>query len=124
MAKIRIKEFKKKGKKEPCEKWCVICGSKFTTNMDRKLVCSERCAKERKRLKAYDYRKNEVKEKPVPKIKKKPKKSNAELIDEKERKAKEMGMSYGQYDAWLRIQADREEREMRGRKKDVHTENN
>lgn len=124
MKNERIKAYKRAGKKANFEKVCVICGLKFTTNKDRQLVCGERCAKERKRIKAYEY--NKSNNKPIPKIKPKPKntKTNAELILEKNSKAKEMGMSYGQYDAWLRIQADREEREKRGRKTDVHTENN
>lgn len=90
-------------------KVCVICDTPFKTNRCKKLTCGEECRKiynrTRKKLEC-EVREKKEKEKQV---------TNQDLIVLKDREAKKMGMSYGQYDAWLRTQAEREARERNGR---------
>ena len=70
------------------KKICRICGKEFFSTVDRKFYCSEECY--------YQSVRNRSKENSL-KVKRKKPTTNMEKIAEINRKAVEMGMSYGDY---------------------------
>lgn len=80
-------------KVNPIQKRCLVCHHKFKTNRSDVVTCSPHCQRIRNLEKMKEYAEKqriEKKQKPM-------------SIDEFNRKAREMGMSYGQYDAYLRM---------------------
>lgn len=73
-------------------KKCEVCGKAYETTITRKKTCSEECSKElhRRRKKNNKKIKKEEKEKKI---------TNAKLLEDDVKKAKEMGISYGMYKA-------------------------
>lgn len=107
LAKLR---YERKPKKEPKKyfKNCSICGNAFETTQPRACLCSSECKREYQRIKQKEYAKRRKAERvrEVREVRedrrnkpKAPKVSNANLIAEDNRKAKELGMSYGMYKA-------------------------
>lgn len=102
-AKLRYERKPKKYFKN-----CSICGNAFETTQPRACLCSSECKREYQRIKQKEYAKRrkaervrEVREVREDRRKKPkaPKVSNANLIAEDDRRAKELGMSYGMYKA-------------------------
>lgn len=95
----RHKELRKNGKKPPQNVECEICGKIFITNLSQKVTCSPECKDERHRrmVNANNRARREaILNGTLPKsVRKKQKK--VESVEELSRKAKEAGMSYGQY---------------------------
>lgn len=114
-AKLR---YERKLKKEPKKyfKNCSICENAFETTQPRACLCSSECKREYQRIKQKEYvkrrkaeRVREVREvredrRNKPKV---PKVSNTSLIAEDDRKAKELGMSYGMYKAMKRMEGEK-----------------
>lgn len=106
-AKLR---YERKPKKEPKKylKNCSICGNAFETTQPRACLCSSECKREYQRIKQKEYvkrrkaeRVREVREvredrRNKPKA---PKVSNANLIAEDNKRAREQNMSYGEMKA-------------------------
>lgn len=79
---------------------CVICGKRFVKKKINHMCCSDECRKisERNTTKRYaNEHKSEIAERRKAKKKKEKNMTNAEKIIEIDRKAKERGLSYGQY---------------------------
>lgn len=68
---------------------CVICGKRFEYMKGTKVTCSIECKEERQRQ--YSRKRNEEL-----KVNKPPKKINSNL-DDIEKEARKLGMSYGKY---------------------------
>lgn len=80
-------------KVNPIQKRCLVCHHKFRTNRSDVVTCSPHCQRIRNLEKMKEYAEKqriEKKQKPM-------------SIAEFNRKAREMGMSYGQYDLYLRM---------------------
>jgi len=94
---------------------CEICGKVFMTNKSIKYTCSPECKQKRHNLmlrKNNQARREAIKNGTIPKpVRKKQKK--VETLAEVQRKAREAGMSYGQY-----VQAEYIRRMQEGRMKD------
>lgn len=79
---------------------CKICGKKFKAKTTRRQLCSDECIKENNRI----YSKNRydllVKNRPDKKVKEKGKDTIVDIAV----KARQAGMSYGQYSAMLMLQ--------------------
>ena len=94
------KNYYKSKPKANILKNCVICGNVFETTHVRATLCSDACKRKyhlRKNKECYDrnkhkWGKSNKKSQDI-------KVSNADLIAEDARKAKELGMSYGMYKA-------------------------
>lgn len=117
-AYLRKKEYAKNGKKKARDVKCEICGKIFRTSYSQKVTCSMECKYERsKRLSRENdrQRREAIMNGTLPKPeRKKPKQKKVETLAEFNRKAREMGMSYGEYDKHLRIQAMQKERAQNG----------
>jgi hypothetical protein len=113
----RQREIRKNGKKPPRNVECEICGKIFLTHLSQKVTCSPECKDERhKRIVNANNRarREAILNGTLPKPERK-KQKKVETLAERNRKAREMGMTYGEYDKYLRIQAMRKEREQNGR---------
>lgn len=74
---------------------CIICGKQFMYDKGRKYTCSEPCKAERNRRDNLVYiREKRAENKP------KPKKVKSDLNKDL-KKARELGMSYGKYKAYM-----------------------
>lgn len=106
----RNKEYRKKGKKPMRNVECEICGKVFLTHLSHKVTCGRECQHERsKRLSRENgkLRREAILNGTLPKPeRKKPKQKKVESIVELSRKAKEAGMSYGQYMAQIYMQKE------------------
>jgi hypothetical protein len=100
--KIQIKENNKRAREnkkvQAIEKRCLVCHHKFSTNRSDVVTCSPYCQRIRTIEQQKKYR--EIKKE---KEKKKAKQQKPLSIAEFDRKAREMGMTYGQYDLYLRM---------------------
>ena len=97
------KRIHEKIKVKPKTKSCAVCKKKFQTNRSDVVTCSPQCQRTRtlEKHKVYNQmRRDEAKE--AKKIKEV---SKQLTIAEFDRKAREMGMSYGHYELYLRMQA-------------------
>lgn len=95
---------------------CEVCGKVFATAYSLKATCSPKCknARHRKMVNANNRKRREaIRNGTLPKPNRK-KQKKVEPIPDFNKKAREMDMSYGQYDAYLRIQAMRKERAQNG----------
>lgn len=115
----RKKDYAENGKKEARNVECEICGKIFLTNYSQKVTCSPECKKERSRRLSYGWNRARREAilngtRPAP-GRKKAKQKKVEALAEFNRKAREMNMSYGEYDKYLRIQAMQKERAQNGR---------
>lgn len=79
---------------------CKVCGKEFTTEVYTRKCCSEECSKENAKINGKLYFEKQKTMKP----KKKEKKLT---VTELAVKARELGMSYGQYTAMLYMQEGR-----------------
>lgn len=94
---------------------CEICGKVFSTNKSLKVTCSPECKQERHKLmvrKNNRVRREAIQNGTLPKPKRK-KQKKVETLAEVQRKAREAGMSYGQY-----VQAEYIRKMQEGRMKD------
>lgn len=109
---------------------CVVCGKPFMTNRPHKVTCGPDCQYERNKMLAREnaHRKTKkylAEQAAIPKLEPPPRKQKkVESIEEVQRKARELGMSYGQYMAMVQCQRMQEERGKHGRAKDVCKNNN
>ena len=71
---------------------CAICGKEFITIVYNSKYCSDFCKEEGNRIKQREYHENLRKNKGTVKTEKKP-----EPLWKIDAKAREMGLSYGQY---------------------------
>ena len=86
-------------------KTCVICGKEFVTNFDSKITCSATCAKKRENILAKEnadhYKALARKRYRKKKIATEKKRITAEgahkLRMQRQREARELGLSYAQY---------------------------
>ena len=86
-------------------KACVICGKEFVTNFDRKITCSAECAKKREdnlrrqnaahynaKARKYYHQKKKALEKKINILE-----AAHKLRMQRQREARELGLSYAQY---------------------------
>lgn len=95
----RHKELRKNRKKPPRNVECEVCGKIFLTHLSQKVTCSPECQHERsKRISRENcrLRREAILNGTLPKPERK-KQKKVETIMDIQRKAKEAGMSYGQY---------------------------
>ena len=95
--KISNDKSNAKVKANPIQKRCLVCHNRFRTNRSDVVTCSPRCQTIRRLEQQKKYREIRREEE----MKKKEEKFVS--IDEFERRAREMNMSYGQYDLYLRM---------------------
>lgn len=78
---------------------CKICGKEFIANTARKTLCSEECRRENRIRNATEHNKK------IKEMKKnaKKEKEQREIIADIAVRAREAGMSYGQYSAMLEM---------------------
>ena len=110
----RKKRYAQSGKKQMANVKCEICGKIFLTPYIRKVTCSPECKYERSRIlsRENDRRRREaIRNGTHPSLRKKAEQNKVESIHDFNRRAREMGMTYGQYDLYLRMQATRKEKE-------------
>lgn len=102
----RKKEYALHGKKPMHNVKCEVCGKIFLTAYARKVVCSLECQDERrKRLaKMYGKRRREAIKDGTHPSKQKKVQNRVASVEEVQKKAREAGMSYGQYMAMLYMQ--------------------
>lgn len=114
----RKRDYAANGKNKALDVKCEICGRIFRTSYTKKVTCSLECQHERKKRLSREngrLRREAIKNGTLPPAKPERKKQNTvEAISDFNRKAREMGMSYGQYDLYLRVQAMRKERAQSG----------
>ena len=99
MSKIMAKNIHESHKK------CVICGKEFVTNMDWKLTCSQKCSKKLSRQRQIEssalYKPKTPKERELAENAVKIKKAVTEAAHrrrmQRQREARELGLSYAQY---------------------------
>ena len=106
----RKREYAKNGKDRARSVKCEICGKIFRTSYSQKVTCSPECKKERSRRLAYDWNRARREgilngTRPAP-GQNKPKQKRVETVEDIQRKAREAGMSYGQYTALLYMQKE------------------
>ena len=94
--KLNNKKAYEKFKKEQIKKRCVICRKTFKTVRSDVVTCSPYCQEIRHKEYMKKYNKNKRDET-------KKKKEKTMSIAEFDREARKMGMSYGQYDLYLRL---------------------
>ncbi len=102
----RQREYRKKGKKSMQNVECEMCGKVFLTHLSTKVTCSPECRYERhKKIVNINNRarREAILNGTLPKPERK-KQKKVETIMDIQRKAKEAGMSYGQYMAQLYMQ--------------------
>lgn len=118
----RIRAYSKAHRKPPKSVICAICGKSFLTSRPHQVTCSPECNYERSKALARESAHKKTKKylaelaamqepepKPQPREQKK-----VEPIEEVQRKARELGMSYGQYMAMVQCQRMREARKKHG----------
>lgn len=93
---------------------CKVCGDTFFTNRSTQKYCSKECYAEARKKKCADrYRKIKAQKK-AERAKEKKKNKNKEVhigeLAAFNDKAKQMGLTYGQYMIFLQTKKDREER--------------
>ncbi len=101
-----MKQTKKKSK-------CIGCGKQFTVNARNQHYCSVECREyERKKRHAQMYKKRKTQKKLKEEEKKRKKNKEVHLgeLAAFNNKAKQMGLTYGQYMIFLQTEKDREER--------------
>lgn len=106
----RKKDYAENGKKKARNVECEICGKIFLTSHAQKVTCGPECKKERSRRLVYGWnqaRREAIKNgtRPAPE-RNKPKQKKVETVEDIQRKAREAGMSYGQYTALLYMQKE------------------
>ena len=81
---------------------CATCGGKFVSNKPNRKTCSAECRKKylKKAQKEADERHQQKQKEMLEKQKNKPKSKNLAEFNEE---ARAMGMTYGQYDTYLRM---------------------
>lgn len=111
---------------------CLVCGKVFMTRHSKRITCGPECNYERNKALARENAHRKTKkylaelaamQEPEPKPKPREQKK-VESIEEIQRRARESGMSYGQYMAMIQCEKMQEERAKHGRKKNVHAKNN
>lgn len=106
----RKKEYALNGKKMFNVK-CEICGKVFITCYSQKVTCSVECREERARRVTREWsrvRREAILNGELPKPeRKKAKQNKVATVEEIQKKAREAGMSYGQYMARLYMQEGR-----------------
>lgn len=105
----RKKEYALHGKKPMVNVKCEVCGKIFLTAYSRKVVCSLECQDERRKIRAkfYGKRRREAIKNGTHPSKQKKAQIKVETVVEVQKKAREAGMSYGQYMARLYMQEGR-----------------
>lgn len=95
------REHKQKQKKL-YELTCAVCGKTMVTNKPNKKACSDECKKiySKKAQKEADERHKQKQKEMLEEQKNKPKAHGLARFNEE---ARAMGMTYGQYDAYLRL---------------------
>ena len=112
MARERIRVGKRSYNVE-----CEICGKIFLTNRSTNKTCSPECHHKRElRVKRESYRRQQeaIKEGRL-RLPEKKKQKKVETLEEVQRKAREMGLTYGKYMEQQFIKKLQEEREKRGK---------
>lgn len=109
--RVRVKEYKMNGRKPQRNVKCEICGKVFLTHLAEKVTCGRECQHERsKRLsREYDRSRREaiLNGTYVKPERKRAQQNKIATVEEVQKKAKEAGMSYGQYMAMLYMQEGR-----------------
>ena len=101
---------KRTGKKLGNKKKCKVCGREFTINAGNQMYCSVKCREKQCRIRHTDrYQKIKAKRAEENKKKKAKKMHLGELAAFND-KAKQMGLTYGQYMIFLQTKKDQEER--------------
>lgn len=102
----RRKQYAKYGRKPMFNVECQYCGKIFLTNMERKTTCSLECSYQRSLIRQRENgrkRREAIREGLLPRPSK-PKQKKVATVEEVQKKAREAGMSYGQYMAQLYMQ--------------------
>lgn len=113
----RKKRYAQNGKKQMANVKCEICGKIFLTPYIRQVTCGPECKYERSRILSRENdrkRREAIRNGTHPSLRKKAEQNKVEPIHDFNRRAREMGMTYGQYDLYLRMQATRKERAQNG----------
>jgi hypothetical protein len=104
----REHDLRKRGGPVRIEKVCEECGKPYIAGRRDSVTCSRECNYERNKRRVRDrgayYREKYRAERILQEEKAKRKKKKIESIDQIQKKAQAMGMSYGQYMAQLYIQ--------------------
>lgn len=107
LCRHRAQRARRKNGPVEIEKVCLECGKAYIAKRCDSVTCSSECNYERTKKRSKEtgaaYRAKMRAERLLQKEKVK-KKKKAESIPEFNRKAREMGKSYGQYDVYLRTQ--------------------
>ena len=104
--RYRERDLRRKGGPVRIEMICQECGGQYIAKRHDSVTCSAKCNAERnkRRVREYGavYREKMRAEKLL--LKEQPKQEKVESIDEVQKKAQAMGMSYGKYLAYMQIQ--------------------
>lgn len=108
-ALARAREYRRNGRRPPRNVKCVICGAEFLTSSAQKITCSQECKRENHRR---TMRANNIARREAALNGKSPakKKNKIPTLAEFNQKARENGMSYGDYGKHLLVQEMRKER--------------
>ena len=108
ICKHRAHHLRRIGGPQEYEKECLECGRVYMAKRCDSATCSPECYKERNkkrnRITGAIYREKMRADRLLLVEQPKPEPKKPETIAEFDRKAREMGMTYGQYDLYLRLQ--------------------
>ena len=107
----RKRVYAKSGKDRARDVKCAVCGKIFRTSYSQKVTCSSDCKHERANMLSRERGRalREAVRNGTMQAPERKKAKKVEPIHDFNRKAREMGMSYWQYDMYLRLQAMRKE---------------
>lgn len=91
------------------EKKCIGCGKTFTVSAKNQVYCTVECRENERRKRHAEMYKKRKRQKKVSKVKEKKEVHMGEIATFND-KAKQMGLTYGQYMIFLQAEKDREER--------------
>lgn len=86
-------------------KQCAICSKVFEPRNSRQVTCSRKCQKIRDNSMMATWKEKNTKSTKLPR-EQKPKKKKPETLAQINKKARELGMTYGQYTAYLAAKGD------------------
>ena len=108
LCRNRAYYLRKIGGKKEIEKTCLECGKVYMAKRCDSVTCGAECLGERNKRRVREngaiYREKMRAERLTEKERPKTKRKKPETLAEFDRKAREMGMSYGHYDLYLRMQ--------------------
>ena len=97
------------GKLTITNKYCIGCGKTFTVSAKNQVYCTVECRENERRKRHAEMYKKRKRQKKVSKVKEKKEVHMGEIATFND-KAKQMGLTYGQYMIFLQTEKDREER--------------